>query len=149
MRHRMSGRKFNRTSSHRKAMFRNMSASLLKHELIKTTLPKAKELRSFVEPLITLAKREVVLRKNEKDLESLGFKSQVVALRRQAFDSLRNKAAVKKLFEEIAPRYETRPGGYTRVLKCGYRFGDKAPMAFIELVDRPEPVEIDEAGEEA
>ncbi|WP_116963821.1 50S ribosomal protein L17 [Fastidiosibacter lacustris] len=138
MRHRKSGRKFNRTSSHRKAMFRNMSASLLKHELIKTTLPKAKELRGFVEPLITLAKREVELRKSDIDLASNEFKAQVVALRRQAFSFLRNKEAVKKLFEEIAQRYEARPGGYTRVLKCGYRFGDKAPMAFIELVDRPQ-----------
>ncbi len=138
MRHRKSGRKFNRTSSHRKAMFRNMSASLLKHELIKTTLPKAKELRGFVEPLITLAKREVELRKSDIDLDSNEFKAQVVALRRQAFSFLRNKEAVKKLFEEIAQRYEARPGGYTRVLKCGYRFGDKAPMAFIELVDRPQ-----------
>ncbi|MBK2125997.1 50S ribosomal protein L17 [Fangia hongkongensis] len=143
MRHRMSGRKFSRTSSHRKAMFRNMSASLLKHEVIKTTLPKAKELRGFVEPLITLAKREVELRKNESQLDAVDFKAQVVALRRQAFNYLRNKAAVKKLFEEVGPRYETRPGGYTRVLKCGYRFGDKAPMAFIELVDRPQVVESD------
>ena len=146
MRHRKSGRKFNRTSSHRKAMFRNMSASLLKHELIKTTLPKAKELRGFIEPLITLAKREVELRKSTTDHDSVEFKGQVVALRRQAFNYLRNKGAVKKLFEEVAPRYEARPGGYTRVLKCGFRFGDKAPMAFIELVDRPQ-VEIEEVVE--
>lgn len=138
MRHRKSGRKFNRTSSHRKAMFRNMSASLLKHELIKTTLPKAKELRGFIEPLITLAKREVELRKSTTGDDTNEFKGQVVALRRQAFNYLRNKEAVKKLFEEIAPHYEARPGGYTRVLKCGYRFGDKAPMAFIELIDRPQ-----------
>jgi len=143
MRHRKSGRKFNRTSSHRKAMFRNMSASLLKHELIKTTLPKAKELRGFIEPLITLAKREVELRKSTTDVENNEFKGQVVALRRQAFNYLRNKEAVKKLFENIGPRYETRPGGYTRVLKCGFRFGDKAPMAFIELIDRPQ-VEAEE-----
>ncbi len=143
MRHRKSGRKFNRTSSHRKAMFRNMSASLLKHELIKTTLPKAKELRGFIEPLITLAKREVELRKSTTDVENNEFKGQVVALRRQAFNYLRNKVAVKKLFEEIGPRYETRPGGYSRVHKCGFRFGDKAPMAFIELIDRPQ-VEAEE-----
>ncbi|WP_119343914.1 50S ribosomal protein L17 [Facilibium subflavum] len=149
MRHRKSGRKFSRTSSHRKAMFRNMSASLLKHELIKTTLPKAKELRGHIEPLITLAKREVELRKNESNMEAGEFKAQIVALRRQAFNTLRNKAAVKKLFEEVAPRYETRPGGYTRVLKCGYRFGDKAPMAFIELVDRPQHIEAVEEVEEA
>ena len=147
MRHRKSGRKFSRTSSHRKAMFRNMTASLIKHELIKTTLPKAKELRGFIEPLITLAKREVELRKNESTMEAVDFKAQVVALRRQAFNTLRNKMAVKKLFEEVAPRFETRPGGYTRVLKCGYRFGDKAPMAFIELVDRP--VQETEVVEEA
>ncbi|WP_440616895.1 50S ribosomal protein L17 [Cysteiniphilum sp. 6C5] len=146
MRHRKSGRKFNRTSSHRKAMFRNMSASLLKHELIKTTLPKAKELRGFIEPLITLAKREVELRKSTTDYDNNEFKGQVVALRRQAFNYLRNKEAVKKLFEEIGPRYEARPGGYTRVLKCGFRFGDKAPMAFIELVDRPQ-VEVEEVAE--
>jgi len=138
MRHRMSGRKFSRSSSHRKAMFSNMTASLLKHEIIKTTLPKAKELRGHIEPLITLAKREVELRKNESNIASEDFKAQVVALRRQAFNTLRNKLAVKKLFEVVAPRFETRPGGYTRVLKCGYRFGDKAPMAFIELIGRPE-----------
>ncbi|MFZ9034795.1 MAG: bL17 family ribosomal protein, partial [Francisellaceae bacterium] len=97
MRHRKTGRKFSRTSSHRKAMFRNMSASLLKHELIKTTLPKAKELRGFIEPLITLAKREVELRKAQNDMSETDFKGQVVALRRQAFNTLRNKAAVKKL----------------------------------------------------
>lgn len=137
MRHRKSGRKFNRASSHRKMVFRNMSTSLLRHEVIKTTLPKAKELRGFIEPLITLAKREVYLRNSSSiDAESTEFKAQVVALRRQAFNYLRNKLAVKKLFEEIAPRYEFRTGGYTRVLKCGYRFSDKAPMAFVELVDR-------------
>ena len=147
MRHRKSGRKYNRTSSHRKAMFINMSASLLKHELIKTTLPKAKELRGVVEPLITLAKREVELRKSTTDHDNNVFKGQVVALRRQAFNYLRNKSAVKKLFEEIGSRYASRSGGYTRVLKCGYRFGDKAPMAFIELVDRPqvETVQVVEA----
>lgn len=144
MRHCKTGRKFGRTSSHRKAMFRNMSASLLKHELIKTTLPKAKELRGFVEPLITLAKREVELRKT-LDITSQEFKDRSVALRRQAFNYLRNNLAVKKLFEEVGPRYETRPGGYTRVLKCGFRFGDKAPMAFIELVDRPQDIEAVEA----
>ena len=115
-----------------------ISISLLNHELIKTTVPKAKELRTVIEPLITLAKREVVLRKEKESMAVNDFNSQVVALRRQAFNYLRNKPAVKKLFEEIAPRYETRPGGYVRFLKCGHRFGDKAPMAFIELVDRPE-----------
>lgn len=119
MRHRKSGRHLNRTSSHRKAMFRNMSASLFEHEIIKTTLPKAKELRRVVEPLITKAK------------------SDSVANRRFCFDSLRNKDAVKKLFETLGPRYKDRPGGYLRILKCGYRAGDAAPMAYVELVDRP------------
>ncbi|MFC4892410.1 50S ribosomal protein L17 [Pseudofrancisella aestuarii] len=141
MRHRMNGRKFGRTSSHRKAMFKNMSASLINHEIIKTTLPKAKELRAIVEPLVTLAKREHKLR-NSLDANSAEFKSQSVALRRQAFDFLRNKAAVTKLFEEFGTRYAERNGGYTRILKCGYRFGDKAPMAYIELLDRPEVDEI-------
>lgn len=118
MRHRKSGRKFSRTSSHRKAMFRNMTASLVEHELIKTTLPKAKELRRVAEPLITLAKEDSV------------------ANRRLAFDRLRNKATVGKLFSELGPRYEGRPGGYIRILKCGYRSGDAAPMAYVELVDR-------------
>lgn len=137
MNHRIKGRKFGRTSSHRKAMFKNMSASLINHEFIKTTLPKAKELRTIVDPLITLAKREFVLR-NELDVNSNEFKAQSVALRRQAFDFLRNKAAVTKLFEEFGARFAERAGGYTRILKCGFRFGDKAPMAFIELIDRPE-----------
>ncbi|MFA5632810.1 MAG: 50S ribosomal protein L17 [Porticoccaceae bacterium] len=119
MRHRYSGRKLNRTSSHRRAMFRNMVASLVEHEVIKTTLPKAKELRSFAEPMITLAKTDSV------------------ANRRLAFDRLRNKQAVGKLFTDLGPRYEARPGGYIRILKCGYRAGDKAPMAYVELVDRP------------
>lgn len=118
MRHRKSGRKFNRTSAHRQAMFKNMAASLVEHELIKTTLPKAKELRRVAEPLITLAKNDSV------------------ANRRLAFARLRDAAAVKKLFEEIGPRYKERPGGYTRVLKCGFRAGDAAPMAYIELVGR-------------
>ncbi len=118
MRHRKSGRKFNRNSSHRKAMFRNMACSLFEHELIRTTLPKAKELRRVVEPLVTLAKTDSV------------------AKRRLAFARLRDDKIVAKLFTELAPRYNTRPGGYTRVLKCGYRVGDKAPMAYIELVDR-------------
>ncbi|HAD08188.1 MAG TPA: 50S ribosomal protein L17 [Porticoccaceae bacterium] len=118
MRHRQSGRQLNRNSSHRKAMFRNMTASLVEHEVIKTTLPKAKELRRYAEPLITLAKADSV------------------ANRRLAFDRLRDKAAVGKLFSELGPRYQERPGGYTRILKCGYRTGDKAPMAYIELVDR-------------
>ena len=121
MRHRKSGRHLNRTSSHRKAMFKNMTASLVEHEIIKTTLPKAKELRRVAEPLITLAK------------------SDSVANRRLAFDRLRDKASVGKLFGEIGPRYAERPGGYTRILKCGLRAGDKAPMAYIELVDRPLP----------
>ncbi len=120
MRHRHSGRQLNRNSSHRKAMFRNMTASLVEHELIKTTLPKAKELRGYVEPLITLSKKDSV------------------ANRRLAFDRLRDKAAVGKLFNELGPRYLDRPGGYIRILKCGLRTGDKAPMAYVELVDRPQ-----------
>jgi large subunit ribosomal protein L17 len=119
MRHLKSGRKLNMTSAHRRAMFRNMAASLFRHEIIKTTLPRAKELRRVAEPLITLAKNDSV------------------AHRRQAFDRLRDKEAVGKLFEELGPRYSARPGGYLRILKCGYRPGDKAPMAYVELVDRP------------
>lgn len=119
MRHRKSGRKFNRTSSHRQAMFRNMANSLFEHELIKTTLPKAKELRRVAEPLITLAKKDGV------------------ANRRLAFARLRDKATVGKLFTELGPRYQERPGGYLRILKCGFRDGDNAPMAYVELVDRP------------
>ncbi|HHO59345.1 MAG TPA: 50S ribosomal protein L17 [Thiotrichales bacterium] len=119
MRHHKSGRRLNRNSSHRKAMFSNMTNSLFDHEIIKTTLPKAKELRRVAEPLITLAKKDSV------------------ANRRQAFASLRDKAMVGKLFNELAPRYKARPGGYTRILKCGFRSGDAAPMAYIELVDRP------------
>lgn len=118
MRHRHSGRQLNRNSSHRKAMFKNMSASLVEHELIKTTVPKAKELRRHIEPLITLAKKDSV------------------ANRRLAFSRLRSKEAVGKLFNDLGPRYEDRPGGYVRILKCGYRTGDKAPMAYVELVDR-------------
>lgn len=118
MRHRQSGRQLNRNSSHRKAMFKNMSVSLVEYELIKTTLPKAKELRRHIEPLITLAKEDNV------------------ANRRLAFSRVRSKEAVGKLFNELGPRYESRPGGYTRIIKCGYRTGDKAPMAYIELVDR-------------
>jgi len=120
MRHRKSGRQLNRNSSHRKAMFRNMTCSLLRHELIKTTLPKAKELRRVAEPIITLAKVDNV------------------AKRRQAFARLRDAEVVGKLFSEIAPRFAERPGGYVRILKCGYRSGDKAPMAYVELLDRPE-----------
>lgn len=119
MRHRHGLRKLNRTSSHRLAMFRNMAVSLITHEAIKTTLPKAKELRRIVEPLITLAKEPTV------------------ANRRLAFARLRDRDAVVKLFNEIGPRYQARPGGYTRVLKMGFRQGDNAPMAFMELVDRP------------
>ncbi|SPJ18764.1 50S ribosomal protein L17 [Burkholderiales bacterium] len=120
MRHGHGLRKLNRTSSHRLAMLRNMSNSLLRHELIKTTLPKAKELRRVVEPLITLAK------------------DPTVANRRLAFNRLRDREMVVKLFAEIGPRYKTRPGGYTRILKFGFRVGDNAPMALMELVDRPE-----------
>ena len=120
MRHKLAGRKFNRTSAHRKAMFKNMSVSLIEHELIKTTLPKAKDLRGIIEPMITHAK-------NQDD----------VAGRRLAFSRLRDRKAVQKLFAELAPRYKERPGGYVRILKCGYRPGDQAPMAYVELVDRP------------
>ncbi len=120
MRHRNSGRKLNRTSSHRKAMFQNMAASLVESEIIRTTLAKAKELRGIVEPLITLAKEDSV------------------ANRRLAFNRLRNRSTVTKLFNNVGPRFNTRPGGYTRVLKCGFRVGDAAPMAIIELVDRLE-----------
>lgn len=118
MRHRKAGRKLNRTSSHRKAMFRNMAASLIQHEAIKTTLPKAKSLRQVVEPLITLAKNDSV------------------ANRRLAFNRLRNRDAVQKLFNEIGPKNKERPGGYMRILKCGFRAGDTAPMAYVELVER-------------
>jgi large subunit ribosomal protein L17 len=121
MRHMKSGRKLNRTSAHREAMFRNMASSLIKHEIIKTTLPKAKELRRVAEPLITLAKKDGV------------------ANRRLAFARLRDEVAVGKLFTEIGPRYASRPGGYLRILKCGFRAGDAAPMAYVELVDRPQP----------
>jgi large subunit ribosomal protein L17 len=120
MRHRHSGRQLNRNSSHRKAMFRNMTNSLVEHEIIKTTLAKAKELRGFAEPLITLAK------------------SDSVANRRLAFDRVRDKATVGKLFTELGPRYVERPGGYLRIIKCGLRTGDKATMAYVELIDRPE-----------
>ena len=119
MRHRKSGRKLNRNASHRKAMFKNMSASLFEHELIKTTVPKAKELRRVAEKLITLAKVDNV------------------ANRRRAFSKLRSKEIVGKLFDELGPRYKERPGGYLRILKCGFRAGDNAPMAYVELVDRP------------
>lgn len=123
MRHMKSGRKLNRNSSHRTAMFRNMAASLIKHELIRTTVPKAKELRRVAEPLITLAKADGV------------------ANRRLAFARLRDKVAVGKLFVEIGPRYRERKGGYLRILKCGVRPGDCAPMAYVELVDRPAAVQ--------
>lgn len=135
MRHRKSGRHLNRTSSHREAMFRNMASSLIEHEIIKTTLPKAKELRRVAEPLITLAKQDSV------------------ANRRLAFSRTRSKSAVGKLFAELGPRYVERPGGYTRILKCGFRTGDAAPMAFIELVDRPiveeEDLDFDDEAVEA
>lgn len=130
MRHRKSGRHLNRTSAHRKAMFSNMAASLIEHEVIKTTVPKAKELRRVAEPLITLAKHDTV------------------ANRRLAFARLRSKAAVGKLFSELGPRYEERPGGYTRILKAGYRHGDAAPVAFIELVGREMAEEEDEFDDE-
>ncbi|HSH26321.1 MAG TPA: 50S ribosomal protein L17 [Wenzhouxiangella sp.] len=120
MRHRKAGRKLNRNSPHRRAMFRNMTASLIEHELIKTTLPKAKELRRVAEPLITLAREDSV------------------SARRLAFNRLRDRDAVGKLFSELGPRYKERPGGYLRILKCGFRAGDKAPMAYVELVDRPD-----------
>ncbi|MBI4006488.1 MAG: 50S ribosomal protein L17 [Gammaproteobacteria bacterium] len=119
MRHRQSGRKLNRNSSHRKAMFRNMAVSLMQHEMIKTTLPKAKELRRVAEPLITMARIDTV------------------AKRRLAFSRLRDRAVVTKLFNELGPRYRNRPGGFLRILKCGYRSGDNALMAIVELVDRP------------
>ena len=133
MRHRKAGRKLNRNSSHRKAMFANMSVSLIEHELIKTTLPKAKELRRVVEPLITLAKKDTV------------------ANRRLAFSRLRNKAAVGKLFAELGERYQERPGGYLRIIKAGFRPGDNAPIAYVELVDRPvveDEVEAEEVASE-
>lgn len=122
MRHRQSGRKLNVDSAHRKALFRNLAVSLLDKELVRTTLPKAKELRRVAEPLITLAK------------------SDSVAKRRLAFDRLRDRTVVTKLFVELGPRYKSRPGGYTRILKCGFRNGDRAPMAIVELVDRPDNV---------
>ena len=127
MRHRKSGRKLNRNSSHRKAMFKNMSASLFEHEVIKTTVAKAKELRTVAEPLITLAKVDSVHN------------------RRIAFARIRDKDAVSKLFSDLGPRYESRPGGYIQILKCGFRDGDNAPMAYVELVDRPV---VEEATEE-
>ena len=126
MRHRKSGRQLGRNSSHRKAMYSNMANSLIKHELIKTTLPKAKELRGYVEPLITLSKEDSV------------------AKRRLAFAKLRDRGNVTKLFNELGPRYNERPGGYTRIIKCGFRSGDAAPMAYVELVDRPEIAESSE-----
>jgi len=126
MRHRVSNRKLNRTSSHRKAMLQNMTNSLLKHEVIKTTLPKAKELRKIAEPLITLSKKATL------------------ANRRLAFDRLRDRDIVVKLFDELGPRYQARNGGYLRILKCGFRDGDNAPMALVELVDRPEAAETAE-----
>ena len=119
MRHRKSGRKFNMNSSHRKALFSNMVTSLFKHELIKTTLPKAKELRSYAEPLITLSKEDSV------------------AKRRLAFARLRDRDIVTKLFNVLGPRYKNRAGGYLRIMKCGFRPGDDAPMAYVELIDRP------------
>lgn len=126
MRHRNSGRSFSRTSSHRKAMFSNMCCSLIEHELIKTTLPKAKDLRRYIEPLITVSKADSV------------------ASRRHAFDILRSKVAVGKLFTDLGPRFSERPGGYVRIIKCGYREGDNAPMAIVELVDRPRADESEE-----
>jgi len=130
MRHRKAGRKLGRTSSHRRAMFRNMAVSLLRHEAIRTTVPKAKELRRVVEPLITLARR------GDSPLA-----------RRRAFDRLRDREVVTKLFDELGPRYKDRPGGYMRILKCGFRPGDSAPMAYVELVDRPTGGEEASAGQ--
>ncbi len=127
MRHLKSGRQLNRNSAHRKAMFRNMAASLFRHEIIRTTLPKAKELRRTAEPLITMAKADSV------------------SNRRLAFNRLRDREVVTKLFNEIGPRYEARQGGYLRILKCGFRPGDRAPMAIVELVDRPEDAESETA----
>lgn len=127
MRHSNSGRSLSRTSAHRKAMMQNMAVSLLRHEVIRTTLPKAKELRRTAEPLITLARTDSV------------------AKRRLAFDRLRDREIVTKLFNELGPRYQERPGGYLRILKCGFRAGDKAPMAIVELVDRPLAVPAREA----
>lgn len=121
MRHKLAGRKLNRTSAHRKAMFQNMSVSLIEHEIIKTTLPKAKDLRRVIEPIITHAKNH-----------------DSVAGRRLAFARLRDRDAVQKLFSTLAPRYQARAGGYVRILKCGFRAGDNAPMAYVELVDRPD-----------
>jgi len=126
MRHRKSGRQLNRNSSHRKAMFSNMATSLFDKELIRTTLPKAKELRSIAEPLLTLSKKDSV------------------ANRRIAFAKLRDRSVVTKLFNELGPRYQDRPGGYLRIMKCGFRTGDKAPMAYVELVDRPELEEAED-----
>lgn len=128
MRHRNSGRKFSRDSSHRRSMFRNMAVSLMQHEQIRTTLPKAKELRRVVEPLITMAKNDSVSK------------------RRMAFDRLRDRETVTKLFNELGPRYLARPGGYLRILKCGYRPGDAAPMAIVQLVDKPEGSQKETAG---
>ncbi len=122
MRHRKSGRQLNRNSSHRKAMFQNMTVSLLQHEIIRTTLPKAKELRRIAEPYITMAKTDSVHK------------------RRVAFNRLRDRDTVSKLFNDLGPRFKDRPGGYLRILKAGYRSGDKAPMAYIEMVDRPQAV---------
>ncbi len=130
MRHRQTGRKLNRTSSHREAMFKNMSVSLVIHEMIRTTLPKAKELRGVIEPLITLAKNDTI------------------ANRRLAFARVRDRDVVTKLFNKLGPRYKERPGGYVRILKCGFRDGDSAPMAIVELVDRPLP-EVEEDSSES
>ena len=129
MRHRNSGRQLSRNASHRKAMLRNLTVSLLRHELVQTTLPKAKELRRLVEPMITLGKEDGVSR------------------RRLAFDRLRDRDVVSKLFDELGPRYRSRPGGYLRILKNGFRAGDNAPMAVIELVDRPQVTVGEQAGE--
>ena len=131
MRHGHGLRKLNRTSEHRLAMLRNMMVSLLEHEVIKTTVPKAKELRRVVEPLITLAKEPTLAHK------------------RLAFDRTRDRDVVAKLFNELGPRYNARPGGYTRILKMGFRIGDNAPMAFVELVDRPEPAAAEEGADKA
>ncbi len=130
MRHRQSGRQLNRNSSHRKAMFRNMAVSLFQHELIRTTVAKAKELRRVAEPLITMSRNDTASK------------------RRMVFDRIRDRAMVTKLFDELGPRYQDRPGGYLRILKCGFRKGDNAPMAIVELVDRPEPEVKEDVAEE-
>lgn len=144
MRHRHSGRQLNRNSSHRKAMFRNMSMSLIEHEIIRTSLPKAKELRRVIEPLITLAKKDTVA--NRRLAASRLPYAKSLNLKDGAFEKDGQVDVIKKLFNELGPRYAERPGGYIRIVKCGFRTGDKSPMAFVELIGRPivEDVEIED-----